>query len=262
MVTRKQSIANFSAKMDELINSSYILSDKKITNVLKAITSSKLFFELVTFCSDGYCYEYDRDNFANNKQPFVFDDDKQLIAFGVNLLANIDSKEEDLLNILTVNYHNDNFDKSYKEFAKNFLTRFKEVMIKTVNLMIDVKEHGVKNISTPPVTQKNEQVTFADVQVQFEEPNGGIRRNYQTCYTDIQQIILRERNAIMYARIKEEDKNDLLNLLEAFKDCLFMGENEQLRMSFISYKYAVTSFKKVNSEYDDIERILKFCKIM
>lgn len=262
MVTRKQSIANFSTKMDELINSSYILSDKKITNVLKAITSSKLFFELVTFCSEDYCYEYDRDNFAKNKQPFVFDDDKQLIAFGVNLLANIDSKEEDLLNILTVNYNNDNFDKSYKEFAKNFLTPLKEVMLKTVNLMMDAKEHGLKNISTAPVVQESEQVTFSDVQMKFDESQGEIRRNYKTCYSDIQQIILRERNAIMYARIKEDDKSDLLNLLEAFRDCLFMGENEQLRMSFISYKYAVTNFKKVNSEYDDIERILKFCKIM
>lgn len=265
MVTRKQSIENFSNKMDELINGSYILSDKKITNVLKAITSSKLLFELVAFCNEDYSYEFDRERFDRENSPFVFDDDKQLIAFGMNLLARLDSKDEDLLAILSKNYNGDNFDKAYKDFARGFLTRFKNVVIKTANLMLDES----KNDNSAPQTQalnaqnsgeqKTQNTLFSP---QPEETGGEIRRNYQTCYTDIQQIIANERTAILHCRIKESEKSDLLTLLDAFKENVFMGNKEQVRISFISYKYSVSTFKKLDSEVDDIERILKFCKIL
>jgi len=263
MVTRKQSIDNFSAKMDELIGSSYILSDKKITNVLKAVTSSKLFFELTVFCNEGYSYEYARAQFDKSNSPFIFDDDKQLIAFGINLLARLDCKDEDLLAILSKNYGCDNFDKGYKQFASGFLTQFKQAMIKTANQMIEGIQSPAKEkrekVEVKENKDSNVQMTFSNLE---DEDRGEIRKNYLTCFADIQQIIVGERNRILHCRIKEDEKSDLLNLLDAFKECAFMGNKEQIRMSFVSYKYAALSFKKLSTEVDDIERILKFCKIM
>ena len=127
--------------------------------------------------------------------------------------------------------------------------------------MIDGKQNGIKkpSVNVAEMHKNQNAPIFAP---QPDETAGEIRRNYQTCYNDIQEIIVKERNTIMHCRIKEEEKNDLLTLLEAFKDNVFMGNKEQVRMSFVSYKYAATSFKKFYSEVDDIERILKFCKIL
>ena len=60
MVTRKQSIEQFRSRMDELIASNYILADKKITDVLKTVTASKLFYELISYCADGFDYEAEK----------------------------------------------------------------------------------------------------------------------------------------------------------------------------------------------------------
>ena len=38
-----------------------------------------------------------------------------------------------------------------------------------------------------------------------------------------------------------------------------MGKKESIKTSFVSYKYAILAFKKIESEVEDIERILKFC---
>ena len=66
----------------------------------------------------------------------------------------------------------------------------------------------------------------------------------------------------MQCRIKDDKKDDLMLLLYAFKDCLFLGNKDQIKVAFVSYKYAVMNFKRLDSEVDEIERILKFCKIL
>ena len=269
MVTRKQSIENFSNKMDELINSKYIMTEKKITNVLKSITSSKLFFELVVFCNGGYDYQSERAQFYKAGEPFAFDNDKDLIAFGVNLLTSLDSKEEDLLTLLSKNYRSDNFDKSYRQFASEFLTAFKDVMVSSASSMIngcacenENLNGGEKvNSESSAVAQKSVQAKRPAKKVEQGEKNE-IKKHYAGCYSDLQQAIINERNLIMNSKLSDSEKADLYVLLEAFKECVFMGNRDQMRTSFISYRYAAVNFKKLNSEVDEIERILKFCKVL
>lgn len=261
MVTRKQSIENFSAKMDELINSKYILTAKKITDVLKSITSSRLFFELVLFCNEGYDYPKERAMFAQSGEPFCFDDDKNIIAFGINLLTAIDSNEEDLLTILSKNYRSDNFDRAYRQFASEFLQKFKDVMVKNANIMINGCDCQIGESSS---VQENCSVcNSATISGKLNQGSKyEIKKHYAGCYEDLQQSITNERNAIMASRLSDVEKADLYVLLEAFKECVYLGNKEQIRTTFISYKYAALNFKKLNSEVDEMERILKFCKVL
>lgn len=258
MITRKQSIEHFTLRVDDLINSSYILADKKISNLLKTVTASKLFYELISFCAEGFCYE---DYFLSlpKGQAFSIEDKKVLIAFGFSLLTAFDLKEQDLLQILSTYYPSESFDKSYKLFADGFLKPFKICVLAVVNEMMDCVVYApvfcgeTKQEKAEPVilsqTKNTEHVHH--------------EKKYLTCYKDIQKILISEKGKIIHCKyVKDAEKEDLLTLLDIFKDKLAVGNKESVKTSFIAYKYAVQAFKRLDSEVDDIGRILKFCEII
>ena len=109
-------------------------------------------------------------------------------------------------------------------------------------------------------------VTFAEVgqQIKLEQvkqPEAtGETKKYLTCYRDIQKILISEKAKIIHCKhVKDGEKSDLLVLLDRFKDALFRGNKQEIKAAFISYKYAISGFKRIDSEVDDVERILKFC---
>lgn len=269
MVTRKQSINNFSEKMDKLIDSSYLLTASRIKDVLKALTSSKLFFELITFCMQDFDFENIYSRYTESQKPYPTEDKKTLIAFGFSILAAIDSKELELLSVLSNNYKNDYVDRSYRNFAALFLTPFKLAIVEVAEQMLELsrpvedsdahsslftdENFGMEKSFSPEEHKASRELVYDENQP---------RRNYLTCYSDIQKIITEEKSKIIHGKIKENEKRDLFILLESFRDCLFKGSKEQVKTTFISYKYAILSFKRLQSDVEDIERILKFCNIL
>lgn len=260
MVTRKQSLKNFSTRMDDLINCAYLLSAPKITAVLKAITSSRMFFELVTFCMEGIDFEELFVQYSLECEPYPVDDDKTLIAFGFNLLALIDSGEIDLSDVISNNYKRNTIDKSYRNFSASFLIPFKSAVAATAEKMMDLSHTEDSSPDKSEVGDKKDD----EVSPVFSRADDGGegRKNYLTCYSDIQAIVTEERVKIMYAKLRDGEREDLVMLLDTFRDCLFKGTKEQIRQAFIAYKYAVQNFKKLDTAVDDIGRILKFCGII
>lgn len=276
MVTRAQSIKNFSCKMDKLIESSYILTTSKIAEVIKALTSSKMFFELITFCMDGFDFDAKLEEYEQVGGSFPVDNKKDLIAFGFCLLAAIDAKQIELLDVLNENYKCDNVERSYKAFALMFLTPFKFAVTNSAEQMISGLEdlngdpekfkgeafnQMVQNIpENKKLAPENEKSFGYKRELVYDEE--APRKNYLTCYSDIQRILTEEKSRIIRSRFKDGEKQDLLMLLESFRDCLFKGNKEQVKTTFVSYKYAIKNYRRVDSEVEDIERILKFCGIL
>lgn len=266
MVTRRRSVENFTSKMDDLIGCAYLLSASRITAVLKALTSSRLFFELITFCSEDVDFDQLIQDYSMVSDPYPTGDKKVLISFGFRLLAAIDRGEIELLDVLNNNYKSNNLERSYKNFGTLFLRPFEHAVTETAELMIcasdtekadrEALEKGTEAISNDDHPEIGSVFVRAD-----EDPESG-RKNYLTCYADIQSLVTEERAKIMYGKLREREKHDLLMLLDAFRDCLFKGSKEQVKQTFVSYKYAVQNFKRLDSGVDDIGRILRFCGII
>ena len=259
MITRKQSIEHFSLRMDELISSNYLLADKKITNVLKTVAASKLFYELICFTATGFNYETYLVSLPKG-QYFPLDNKKNLIAFGFSLFSEIDQKKEDLLNILSLYYNAESFEKMFKLFADNFLVPFKNIVVDVVNELLNSTDGEGASAEAHQSLQIKESVKTESAPVQLTIESVQPTKKYLTCYRDIQKILISEKGKIIHCKhVKDAEKSDLLVLLDRFKDCLFRGNKEAIKTAFISYKYAISAFKRIDSEVDDIERILKFC---
>lgn len=271
MVTRKQSINNFSEKTDKLINGGYLFTATRIKDVLKALTSSKMFFELISFCMEGFDFDEVCEKYALSGEPFPTEDKKELIAFGVSLLSAIDAEQIELLDVLTSNYKSNYVDSSYRAFASSYLVPFKEAIVESAQKMIEMsaeKECGDKSnplfdAPTEPVFNNEQSDSFMPfAHIHEADYSDNHPRSYLTCYNDIQRIISSEKSKIAYSKLKDNEKTDLLEILDEFRSKLDRGTKEELRQTFRNYRYAVSNFKKLTSDVADIERILKFCNIL
>jgi len=268
MVTRRQSVENFSAKMDSLINSAYLLCSSKITAVLKAVTSSRLLYELVTFCLEDFDFEELLGDYSMTERPYPTDDKKTVIAFGFSLLAAVDAGDIDLLDVLNNNYKRNSLDKSYQDFALRFLKPMKKAFCEVADIMIDSDAGRLRSKSSDVggedgYVETRDGLEVAPVFARAEENSeGGGRKNYLTCFSDLQTLATEEQAKIMYAKMRENEKHDLIMLLKLFREKLSNGNKEEIRQAYVSYKYAVQNFKKLDSSIDDIGRILRFCGII
>lgn len=266
MITRVQSINRFESRMDDLLSSNYILADKKVTAVLQSVTASKLFYGLISFCAEGFDYEKSFSRAFSNGRFFCPESEKELIALGFCLFSDFDSKRLDLFKLLENFFPADNYDKSYKAFCSSFLQPFKSAVVRAAKAMLELDDGDPSLAFSSEKNALNDEekssLSESEHAENFAPASESGRKNYYTCFADVQKILYSERSTILQAKIKEDKKNDLLAILGAFKDCLFLGDKQQIRIAFLSYKYAVMNFKRLDTEIDDIERILKFCKII
>ncbi|MDY4677196.1 MAG: hypothetical protein SO373_08665 [Candidatus Borkfalkiaceae bacterium] len=268
MVTRRKSIENFSAKADELIGCAYLLSSARISAMLKSIASSRLLLEIVTYCLDGVDFESLLQEYSMQDKPYPTNDVRVLIAFGFYLFTAIDSGEFKLIDILNNNYKRSNLERSYQAFCTLFVIPFKDAIVDTAEKAAREYDAEVLNEKTKKkILARDKQVDsdeeeYPSIFVRAEEKAGAGRKNYLTCYSDIQNLVADDLAKIAHSRLREREKTDLALLLTTFRDCLFRGSEEQVKQSFISYKYAVQNFKRLDSSVDDIGRILRFCGII
>lgn len=267
LVTRHQSIDNFSNKADDLIGCAYLLSASRISAMLKAIASSHLLCEIISYCIDGEDFEEMLMRYSLTSDPYPTSDTKELIAFGFQLFTAVDCGDIDLLEVLNHNYKRSNPERSYQTFCAAFVLPFKVAIVDTAERAVEEYDIEVENEKAKKSLTEQEKTGEIGsdcplVFVRAEEEDGSGRKNYLTCFADIQSLVSEERAKIISARLRDREKKDLLMLLDSFRENLYKGTKESLKQSFVSYKYAVQNFKRVESDIDDIGRILRFCGII
>lgn len=267
MVTRRQSIDNFSDKADDLIGCAYLLSTSRISAMLKAIASSRLLCEIIGYCIDGEEFEELLTRYSLTDEPYPTSDTKELIAFGFQLFTAIDCGDIDLLEVLNNNYKRSNPERSYQTFCAAFVLPFKTAIVDTAERAVEEYDIELENEKAKKSLTEQEKSGEIDsdcplVFARAEEEDGSGRKNYLTCFADIQSLVSDERAKIISARLRDREKKDLLLLLDTFRENLYKGTKETVKQAYISYKYAVQNFKRVESEVDDIGRILRFCGII
>lgn len=98
MATNIESLENFKEKINELVNCKYILAERKISDLLKVITDSKMLYELFEYVTDGFdyytfksvCFPEDGNGV---KMPAK---ESELLALVFLLLMEIDMNKESL----------------------------------------------------------------------------------------------------------------------------------------------------------------------
>lgn len=160
MNNQKNNLNLFSQRVDDAINSRFILADRHITGLLKCVATIPEIMAVVgeTLKNVSYADEYEKacivvtkNGKASNKIVLPTDK-KRIIAFVVCLLTEFDSGRRSLLEFLTEFFYDEDTNIAYSKFCDAILKPFKragEMVLKSFGNM-DIGEVYVETIEASP----------------------------------------------------------------------------------------------------------------
>ena len=245
--TKQKSIEDFKKYIDELINTKYIFSNKKLNDLMRSISNSKLFYSLFKFCTEDFDYErtftecfvkgerYGQGKFNLPKNP------KDQIAFIFSLLFLIDTKEVVLVELLEQYFYINSLDESYRNFTFQVLVPFKNEVLRAAEMMAEDEE-----IVTPTEQISHGVHKKTITSVLTEEENKEILR-----------LLDESRSIILQYKIENNLKAELMELYNFFKEALYDSDPDKMRVAYLGYKYATLYHRKLDGTMLKIENILR-----
>ncbi len=247
MQTRRKSIENFIKCMDEFISANYVLSDAKLSNVMRALSSSKLFYTLLEFCTQDFDYQsafssafIKGDGFG--KGSFVLpSNSKSVIALGFSVLYQLNVKELDFYKLLDEYFYLRNYNDSFKNFSMQFLVPFRCEVLKAAEIMLkdgEVVAGAPADLSTDADKLENKSFLNEDE----------VER--------ISALLDQSKATILQYKIEAKLKAELVVLYDAFQSALKEGDDYKIKIAFLGYKYATYYHRKADNSVWKIEKIL------
>lgn len=243
MQTKQNSIDNFKRYMDDLINSNLVLFEKKLTDLMRSISSSELLFALFKYCTSDFDFKkvfeesfqrgdgYGKGRFILPTQP------KEQIALIFSLLYQINMRDANMFDLLDNYFYVNTYDESYRNFVLQVLTPFRSEVLRVAETMAEDESTSVVDLSKPakePVIKS----------MKIEDANAIIK------------LLDESRSVILQYKIDVTLKKELVDLYQNFKDSLFEGENSKIRIAYLGYKYATLYHRKLDKTMLKIEKLL------
>lgn len=167
MDTSEESVREFTAACNDLVNSKYILSDMKITAVLQRLAKSKLLYLTLENCMRGFKFRIELDKTrvvdGNGVERIVMPRErKTFVALAFCLLYSFDTKQTPLKRFLDTYYTSEiSINNQYEEFCHAIVKPFAQ---KILEEYLGEPDPELEMSSTSPVEpeQKPIKVTVND----------------------------------------------------------------------------------------------------
>ena len=254
MRTREQSLKDFSASIDSLINSKYLFAGAKIFDTLKAINSSKILSDIFEYFSDGFDFEgvlSDALVDGEEGKAFILPEKKNdAITLIYLLLREINNKNAQLTDLL--DYFNDvkNYELAFKNFANEVLIPFRDYTVEIGKQII---------CNTAAEFKEIEEAEEKKTQAKTEEKQE-VKKEFKPKLFNYSAMLIRlldlDRLSIKQSRQKHEEKEELLYVLDVFSQEIKNGDASKIKLSYLAYYYALRPYRKIQSNLKEITEIL------
>lgn len=127
-------IDNFLNAISSMLESKYILIDRKISDILYAIANTRDVYNVIAVAMINYDFKTSWRQAVNSTFIKLPEDENDRIAFIFCLLNNIDDKNLDITMVLDKYFSYDLETKPYELFCKNIIVEFKRLILKKLGL--------------------------------------------------------------------------------------------------------------------------------
>lgn len=247
----KQSIIDFYRACNEMIEGRFILSDTKVSNILKCIVNSETIYGLYSVCMKDFKFKsvLNRclaENPANGGYFVMPEEEKEIVAFVTCLLLEVDKKNINLQAFVTENFFSpDGYNISYNNFALTVLVAYKT----SVKNLIGVDEYG----------NESEVENLMDNQISIDEEMETIEtdKNTKILLANLIMNIQELQNAINDDnKIKFNDKEELLIVLKALDRAVHLEELLIINALLVPLEHSLGKNKRLNKLYDNIKLLI------
>ena len=204
-------IGNFNKRLDELVNSKYLLADGKVSEVLKAIASSELLLEIFAHVTEGFDYASAKEKsfieIGGKGSFYMPDKDEEKLALVFSLLYEIDDKKEDLFALCNSYFYSAAGNQtSYENFCRLVIIPFGETVNKTASKLINADY-------VPPRRRVTEDVRGLKIAVE------------------------KEKSKLKSVSLPQEQKSEAEFVLDKLVSYAEVGDAEAVGVSFIAIRY-------------------------
>ena len=259
MRTREQSLNDFSDVLDTLINSKYLFAGARILDVLKGINSSKILSDMFEYFADGFDFEGVLSaalvDDENGKSFVLPEKNTDAITLVYLLLKEINNKNAQLADLLDYFDSDKNYEIAYKNFSSSVLIPFRDLTLEIGHQIIGKTASEFKEI------KETEEEVVEVKEIKQEKIETSKPKLFNNNTTLIRLLDL-DRLSIIQSRQKEEEKEELLYVLNVFTSEIKDGDSSKIKLSYLAYYYALKPYRKIQTNLKEITEILMEEKII
>ena len=246
----KIKIVEFFNAVDEMIEGRFILSDTKVSNILKAVVKSEVLYNLYSKCMQNFKFasmmeRCKSDNPTNGGYFTMPDEEKDIVAFVTCFLLEVDKKNINLQTFITDNfYSNDGYNISYNNFALTVLVVYKT----SVQNLLGIDEKG--NILESEDVIENQIAIDEEEKVEADQ-------NTKILFANLVMNINELYNAINDDyKIKMNEKEELLIVLKALNKAIHIEELLIVNALLIPLEHTLNKYKKLKPIYENVKLLI------
>ena len=247
----RENLVGFFNACNEMIEGRFILSDTKVSNILKSVVKSEILYKLYSDCMSGFRFaktlEYCKASNPNNGGYFQMpSEEKDIVAFVTCLLLEVDKRNINLQTFVTDNFYSaDGYNISYNNFAITILMAYKSA----VKSLIGIDENG-EFVQTEDETKN---------QISIDETIEEVRANdnARILFAKLMLSIVELQNAINEdVKIKYTDKEELLIVLKALNKAVHLEELIIINALLVPLEHTIKKNKKYKNLYEKLKLLI------
>ena len=253
MLTREKTIENFKKASADFVGAKYILADKKISELLKIIASSKMLYELFRHVTENFDYATFKEvcfaRSINGKGVFTMPArDEDALALIFLLLVEIDDKKTDLIKLLNDYFPSEGGKQSsYALFVTQAVIPFELLVEKYAYMLVNEQIDQDRNVETP-------QSQVEEKEAEEKEP-AAVLESKEIKEASI--YLSGEKNMIAAnPKLNDEEASEIAFLLGELISALKENRERDIALSFIALKYAARANKKTGLDVDKITEVI------
>lgn len=240
-------IKNFFDACNEMIQGRFILSDIKISKILKAIANSEVLYNLFAEVLSDFKF---KEEFENAKTPnkvnggyfAVPEEDEKIVALVFCILLEVDNQKMNLQNFVNDYFYSpEGYNISYSNFSLSVLVPFKNAVLN----LLGCNEDGT------PIKEEEEEVEPEEEEIE-EEPN----HKQKILFANLKMSLNELLSVIVKSKISYEEKEELKIIINALFEAIEMESLIIINALVIPLEHMIGKNKQVKFYYNDFKECL------
>ncbi len=239
-------IKNFFDACNEMIQGRFILSDIKISKILKAIANSEVLYNLFAEVLSDFKFkeEFEKAKTTNKVNGGYFavpQDDEKVIALVFCILLEVDNQKMNLQNFVNDYFYSpEGYNISYSNFSLSVLVPFKNAVLNVL---------GCNEDGTPVEEEEEVEETIEEEEAEPNHREKILFANLRMSLNELLSVILR-------SKINEEEKEELKIIINAMFEAIEMESLKIINALVIPLEHMIGKNKQVKFYYNDFKECL------
>ncbi len=247
-MTKREELDLFLLRIDEFIDSKYILADIKIVNLLKAIASSDTLIAIFKNCLTDFDYYGASKKYlvkspylADNKGEFILPpNSRELLAFVFNVLMDIDTKSINIGEFIDKYFYVDgSFSAGYDAFINKMIKPFKNSVKVLMESVISGKVQDPVEALTEEEKKKAEQLALEKQNADKDKELS--QKAYGEKVKQIKKILIEDKHNLKKSRLSDDEKEQATLLIDMLANVVDSLDKDAVNYAFAAYKYMAKS---------------------